>query len=182
MSARRQASDDERALFRSAIGKVRRLPQGADVAPVTATPPAPEARQFEADERRVPGESLRHPPDSAEIEIGDEILYLKQGQSPRLLTRLRRGHFSIRAEIDLHRMTMAVARDAIVEFLDDCRRDGDLCVRIIHGKGLGSRQRGPVLKRLTHTLLQRRGDVLAAASARPNEGGTGAVIVLLQRS
>ena len=116
------------------------------------------------------------------IEGGDEINYLKSGHPPRLLKQLRRGDFSVRAEIDLHQMTSPVAREAIREFLDDCRRDGQLCVRIVHGKGLRSKAQGPVLKQLTDAMLRRRADVIAFSSARPAQGGTGAVIVLLQKA
>ncbi|MEO5625059.1 MAG: Smr/MutS family protein, partial [Dokdonella sp.] len=64
---------------------------------------------------------------------------------------------------------------------DDCRHHDLLCVRIVHGKGLRSKAAGPVLKQLTDSMLRRRADVLAFTSARPAQGGTGAVIVLLQR-
>jgi len=79
-------------------------------------------------------------------------------------------------------MTTAVARHAVRAFLDESIAHGDFCVRIVHGKGLRSRADGPVLKRMTATLLARRKDVLAYASARPAQGGTGAVIVLLARA
>jgi DNA-nicking Smr family endonuclease len=79
-------------------------------------------------------------------------------------------------------MTLAVAREAVRAFLDDCIAKGDYCVRIVHGKGLRSRADGPVLKRMTAALLARRKDVLAYASARPAQGGTGAVVVLLARA
>jgi DNA-nicking Smr family endonuclease len=175
-------SDEEDAdLFREAIGRVRPLKRTQ--APLPARPrPPPEPTQFLLDEARVRGELLTHSPDPGTIEFGDEISYLKAGQAPRLLQRLRRGQFSVRAEIDLHEMTSAVARDAIRLFLDDCRRNGELCVRIVHGKGLRSKAQGPVLKQLTDTLLRRRADVLAFSSARPVQGGTGAVLVLLQKA
>ena len=173
------SSDDDANLFRQAIGKVRPLAQKQ--APLPARPrPPPEPVQFLLDEARVQGELLTHTPEPGTIELGDEISYLKTGQSPRLLQRLRRGQFSVRAEIDLHEMTAAVAREAIRQFIDDCRRHGELCVRIVHGKGLRSKAQGPVLKQLTDILLRRRADVLAFSSARPAQGGTGAVLVLLQ--
>jgi DNA-nicking Smr family endonuclease len=178
-AAREQdATDDDARLFREAIGHVRPLnaPEEAPAQPR----PAPEPLQFQLDEARVVDELLNGPIDPAAIEAGDEIVYLKQGQPPRLLKRLRRGHFSVRAELDLHEMSSAVAREAIRLFLDDCRRRNELCVRIVHGKGLRSKAQGPVLKQLTDTLLRRRADVLAFTSARPAQGGTGAVIVLLQ--
>jgi DNA-nicking Smr family endonuclease len=86
----------------------------------------------------------------------------------------------VRAEIDLHEMTLAVARDAVRDFLDESIARGDYCVRIVHGKGLRSKAAGPVLKVLTDRLLRRRDDVIAFASARPMQGGTGAVVVLLK--
>jgi DNA-nicking Smr family endonuclease len=175
------ARDDEEAarLFREAIGEVRPLRQAHEA--VDAPRPPPEPEQARRDEARVRDELMTHPIDHGAVELGEEISYLKQGQPPRLLQRLRRGQFSVRAEIDLHEMSAAVARDAIRLFLDDARRHGELCVRIVHGKGLRSKAQGPVLKQLTDSLLRRRADVLAFASARPAQGGTGAVLVLLQR-
>ncbi|MBO9663528.1 MAG: Smr/MutS family protein [Dokdonella sp.] len=170
-------AEDDAQLFRDAIGRVRPLKDSTP--PPSAERPAPEPLQARLDEARVVDELLTHPID-AMVEGGDEIAYLKPGQQHRLLQRLRRGQFSVRAEIDLHDMTSAVAREAIRQFLDECRRKDELCVRIVHGKGLRSKAQGPVLKQLTDTLLRRRADVLAFTSARPVQGGTGAVIVLLQ--
>ena len=170
-------SDDD-GLFRRLIGPVRAISQDVN-APPQARPPAPRALQFERDEAAVRAELLDNRFDPATIEVGDEIHYLKPGQPSRLLKRLRRGQFSIRAEIDLHQMTAAVAREAIRGFLDEAIRHGETCVRIVHGKGLGSTARGPVLKGLTEQLLRRRADVIAFSSALPAQGGTGAVLVLL---
>lgn len=179
MSARDESTEAGR-LFREAIGSVR--PLKVPVADVPHVPkPSPEPTQFLLDEARVKDELLTHAFDPATIEVGDELFYLKAGQSPQLLKRLRRGQFSVRAEVDLHEMTRDVAREAIRCFLDDCHRHGEMCVRIVHGKGLRSKAHGPVLKRLTDSMLRRRDDVLAFASARPAQGGTGALIVLLQR-
>jgi DNA-nicking Smr family endonuclease len=172
---------DEARLFRESIGRVRPLRKPGAHAPRKPLPP-PLAIQAERDEARVRDELLVHAFDPAAIELGDEIHYLKPGQPTRLLKQLRRGHFSVRAEIDLHEMTTTVARDAVRAFLDDAIARGEYCVRIVHGKGLRSRADGPVLKRMTATLLSRRKDVLAYASARPAQGGTGAVIVLLARA
>ena len=179
--AARDDTDEDARLFRDAIGGVRPLKRVAP--PLPRKPlPAPEPTQSARDEARVRDELLVHAFDPAAIEVGDEIHYLKQGQPQRLLKRLRRGQFSVRAELDLHEMTTAVAREAIRSFLDECLAGGEYCVRIVHGKGLRSRADGPVLKRLTATMLARRKDVLAYASARPAQGGTGAVVVLLGRA
>lgn len=173
--------DDDASLFRDAIGRVRPLKR-AD-APAPRKPrPRPHAAQSERDEARVREELLVHAFDPAAIEVGDEIHYLKSGQPQRILKQLRRGHFSVRAELDLHEMTLSVAREAVRAFIDESIARGDYCVRIVHGKGLRSRAEGPVLKRMTAALLARRKDVLAYASARPAQGGTGAVVVLLARA
>ena len=179
-AAANDIADDDSALFRTLIGPVRAL-SGQVETPVLAPKPALRARQFELDEAAVRSELLDNPFDPGTIEVGDEIHYLKAGQPQRLLTRLRRGQFSIRSEIDLHQMTAPVAREAITGFLDEAIRHREHCVRIVHGKGLRSDARGPVLKRLTEQLLRRRGDVLAFSSALPAQGGTGAVLVLLAR-
>ena len=171
--------EDAHKLFVDAVGPVRKIRYERTES--TTTPPPPEPRQSLLDEARVPGELIASTIDPAVIEVGEELSYLKDGHSPALLRKLKRGQFSIADEIDLHQMTAEVARAAVSGFLADSKRSGKLCVRIIHGKGLRSRNEGPVLKRLVDGLLRRRGDVLAFASAKPNEGGTGATIVLLRR-
>lgn len=171
-------SDEDLRLFADAVGPVRQIVSHphADL----RQPPAPEPKQFLLDEARVSAEMMSSLIDPADIEVGEELSYLKEGHSPHVLRRLKRGQYSIADEIDLHQMTAPVARDAVKEFLDASRRHGRLCVKIIHGKGLRSRAEGPVIKRLVDGMLRRRGDVLAFASAKPAEGGTGAVIVLLK--
>ena len=174
-----QVAAEDSGLFRASIGPVRRLIGEANPRPEAAKPIA-QARQFELDEAAVRNELLVNEFDPGLIEIGDEIHYLKSGQAPRLLKQLRRGLYSIQAEIDLHQMTVAVAREAVTAFLLEAIRHRELCVRIVHGKGLRSASRGPVVKRMTEQLLRRRDDVLAFASALPAQGGTGAVLVLLR--
>lgn len=170
-------SEEDHNLFTQAIGAVRPVRQM--IIEHDRPRPPPEPVQSRLDEARVPGELIDSVIDPALIEVGEELSYLKDGHSPLLLRKLKRGHFSIADEIDLHQMTQAVAREAIVQFLAESRRERRLCVKIIHGKGLRSRSEGPVLKRLVDGLLRRRADVLAFASAKANQGGTGAVVVLL---
>ncbi|MGA9334800.1 MAG: Smr/MutS family protein [Rudaea sp.] len=171
-------SDDDSRLFSQAVGPVRPIAAARTV--VARERPAPIPRHSQRDEANVSMELLTSAIDPAAMEIGEELSYLKPGLSPRLLRRLKRGHFSIVDEIDLHQMTSAVARTAIKQFLDGNSRHGRLCLKIIHGKGLRSRAEGPVLKRLVESMLRHRGDVLAFASAKPSEGGSGATIVLLR--
>ena len=171
-------TDDDRRLFREAIGEVQRL---APVSPPPATAkPAPHPRMFEADEAAVASELLDMDFDPATLEVGEELGYLRDGYSPKLLRQLKRGQFSVGDDLDLHQMNAAAAQASIVAFLAEARQAGVRCVRIIHGKGLRSKAAGPVLKALTDRMLRRRDDVIAFASARPAQGGTGAVIVLLK--
>ena len=96
----------------------------------------------------------------------------------RTLKQLRRGEFSIQDEIDLHNLRASDAETLLKRFLNEARSGMHRCVRIVHGKGLRS-EGAPVLKMLVDRVLRQRGDVLAFASAPPNQGGSGAVLVLL---
>jgi DNA-nicking Smr family endonuclease len=171
-------SEDDTRLFREAVGEVRRIDPIA--APPPVPKPAPLPRMFEADEAAVPGELLEMAFDPATLEVGEELSYLREGYPPKLLRQLKRGQFSVQDEIDLHQMNAAAAQATIAGFLAEARQRDLRCVRIVHGKGLRSKAAGPVLKALTDRLLRRRDDVIAFASARPAQGGTGAVIVLLK--
>ena len=135
---------------------------------------------FEADEAAVASELLDMDFDPAMLEVGEELGFLRDGYPSKLLRQLKRGQFSVGDDLDLHQMNAAAAQASIVEFLAEARRAGVRCVRIVHGKGLRSKATGPVLKTLTDRMLRRRDDVVAFASARPAQGGTGAVIVLLK--
>jgi len=177
--SRPSVSEADRQLFADAVGEVR--PVAANGHVVRRSRPGTEPRQSQLDEARVSDELLSGDIDPVHIEIGEELSYLKTGLPGKLLRQLKRGQFSIADEIDLHQMTVPVARKAVKLFLDENRREGRLCVKLIHGKGLRSRAQGPVIKRMVDGLLRRRGDVLAFASAKPAEGGTGAVVVLLRK-
>ena len=173
-----QITDDDRRLFREAIGEVQRFDP---VAPAPAAgKPAPHPHMLEADEAAVPGELLDTTFDPASMEVGEELSFLRDGYPPKLLRQLKRGQFSVQDDLDLHQMNAAAAQVSIIEFLAEARKAGIRCVRIIHGKGLRSKAAGPVLKMLTDRMLRRRDDIIAFASARPAFGGTGAVVVLLK--
>lgn len=169
-------SDEERELFRKAVEDVRPLPK-RHTPPAEPGPP-PHARFRRADEAAVLEESLAANPE-AESDTGEDLNFRRPTVSLATFRRLRRGEFSVRDEIDLHGLTAAEARVALYEFLADAGFAGMRCVRVIHGKGRRSGHRGPVLKRKLGRWLQLRDDVLAYCSARPVDGGTGAVYVLL---
>jgi len=171
-------NDEDSRLFREAIGEVH--PFEPVARPPAAAKPKPRARMLEADEAAVPGELLDMAFDPALLEVGEELSYLREGYPPKLLRQLKRGQFSVQDEIDLHQMNAAAAQAFIVMFLAEARQSGIRCVRIVHGKGLRSRATGSVLKGMTDRMLRRRDDVIAFASARPAQGGTGALVVLLK--
>ena len=171
------ASDAD--LFRQAMAGVTPLNEDDRVVPETPRP-APVPQQRDSDEARVLAELLDGDLDPAELETGEEITFLRPGVQHQVLRRLRRGHFPVQAELDLHGHTRPEAREALRAFIDDSRTRDHRCVRVIHGKGLRSRHRGPVLKQLVDRWLRQLDEVLAFASARPVDGGTGAVYVLLR--
>jgi DNA-nicking Smr family endonuclease len=169
-------SDEDRELFRKALDGVRPLEDRPE--PPSRPPPPPRARFRRADERQVLAESLAANPE-AESDTGEDLNFRRAGVSLPTFRKLRRGEISVRDEIDLHGMTAAEARVALYEFLAEAGRLDFRCVRVIHGKGNRSGHQGPVLKRKLGRWLQLRDDVLAYCSARPVDGGTGAVYVLL---
>jgi DNA-nicking Smr family endonuclease len=170
-------SDSE--LFRRAMRDVRPL-ESAPRVPPRAQRPQARARFARAERAAVLAESLHAPGPLIESQPGDELSYRRPGVPETVLRRLRRGDYRIEAEMDLHGLTAAASAVQLGEFLQYARQRGLTCVRIIHGKGLRSGQRGPVLKNIVNTLLRRADPVLAFASARPAAGGTGATLVLLQ--
>ena len=141
----------------------------------------PRAASRRADEARVLADSLAFDAHDLDVESGDELGYRRDGTSEAVLRRLRRGEYAIRDEIDLHGMTQDEARSALGAFLAEAILHGHRCVRIIHGKGRGSGNRGPVLKSAVNRWLRRHAAVAAFCSARRNDGGTGALYVLLSR-
>lgn len=176
MSEADDPSDDE--LFQAAMSGVR--PLRHDRVPLAVAAPAPIPRQALADDQAVLRQLLDDPEDPDTLACGEELAYLKPGLQRRILRKLRRGHYSLAAELDLHGLTVALAREALAEFLLRARQQDHRCVRIIHGKGRRSSNKGPVLKVKVDRWLRQRAEVLAFCSARPVDGGSGALYVLLK--
>ena len=157
---------------------VEPLPEPRRVVPGRPRP-APVPRETWRDERAALAESLGPiSPDDAG-ESGEELAYVRSGYPPGMLRKLRRGHWVVEDSLDLHGLNRSEAAAAVREFLRGCRARRLGCVRIVHGKGLGSRNREPVLKGLLRKWLQRRSEVLAFTQAPAPQGGSGAVLVLL---
>lgn len=169
----------DRELFRQTVGAVK--PLHCDRIDPVPIHPAPIPRFSEADEQQVLADMLSDYFEPADLETGEELYYRSEGVQQAVLRKLRRGHFQVGAALDLHGMSVAAAKQALTIFLHDVRREDISCVRIIHGKGKGSRHRGPILKQKVNHWLRQRDEVLAFCSARAVDGGTGAVYVLLRR-
>ncbi len=172
-------SPDDRELFRTSVGPV--TPVTSDRIHHRRKRPTPRPRFALADERAVLQDALSDLFEPWELDTGEELLFVRAGLQHRLLQKLRRGQYAVGAELDLHGMTVPIARQAVGEFLYQCRLRGIRCIRIIHGKGRGSRHTGPVLKGKVDHWLRQRDEVLAFCTARPVDGGTGAIYVLLKR-
>lgn len=172
--------DDDLDLFRTAMRGVATRPPSDRAALRRAAPP-PEPRQARADEAAVLAELLDGP-DPDTYESGETLSYRAPGVQESVLRHLRRGAYRLDAELDLHGLNRDKARLEVANFLAECR-DRDLrCVRIIHGKGNGSPNSGPVIKRQLDGWLRKVRDVRAFCTARPHDGGSGAIYVLLRRA
>ena len=172
-------TEDDAALFREAIGEVRRFETPP---PVPARPrPAPRPRQREIDEALALQQSRQTGWFEATIEAAEALAYRRDEVPEKVLKALKRGQYSIGGELDLHQMRATEAERWLRQFLAESRAGGHACVRIIHGKGLRAAAGGSVLKALVDRMLRQRADVLAYASAPEAMGGTGAVLVLLAR-
>ncbi len=165
-------------LFRRTVGDV--TPIKSDKVQQQQDKPAPEAVQRMADEAAVVKEMADGFFDTEAAETGDELLYKRSGIQDKVFRKLRRGQFAISEELDLHGFRVQDAKDSLSDFLKQCINRNRRCVRIIHGKGLRSKQGRPTIKSLIGKWLQQRQEVLAYCSARQVDGGTGAIYVLLK--
>jgi DNA-nicking Smr family endonuclease len=168
----------------SAFADVERLAP-ANRAAVRPEAPAPLPRQRIADERdALEASKYGDEPAPSTWDIGQEPegeqTFLRAGLGSDVLSKLRRGHWKVQAEADLHGHDSDEAHDALADFLVDARARGLRCVRVIHGKGLTSPNREPVLKSKVRRWLARWDDVLAYCEAPRHAGGGGAVMVLLR--
>ncbi|MCK9285428.1 MAG: Smr/MutS family protein [Rhodocyclaceae bacterium] len=170
---------ESRALFRAAVADAQPLVNDRIHHEPPAPPPIP--RQRERDERAALHETLHG--DALldlHLEGGDEAAWLRPGLPRSVLRDLRRGRWVVQDYLDLHGSNRDEARSAVNQFFSDCGKRGLRCIRIVHGKGLGSPDREPVLKKLVFGWLAQKRETLAFCQAPAAEGGAGAVVVLLQ--
>jgi len=164
--------------FRDVIGDVAPL-KPHNRAELRREKPAPIPGKRHEDERAVIEELARLTLDD-DSEIEEDASYLRPGLPRDILRKLRRTHWVIQDDLDLHGLTAEQAMAETAAFLAGSRRRGLRCVRIVHGKGLRSAGREPVLKKKVRKLLTRRDEVLAFVEPRGFHGGSGAVVVLLE--
>lgn len=183
-AARKAQEEKQRAaqrnLFQTAIGKVHALPDTGR-ATLKTQPPAPIPRQKQLDDAAALKESL-----SDEVDVGslldtdDRLSFLRPGVGPDVAQKLRRGKWAIQGQVDLHGLRSDEAREVLSGFIHESHRAGLRCVRVVHGKGLGSPGKTPVLKDKVHRWLVQKSEVAAFVQAQPAQGGAGALVVLLQ--
>ena len=167
-------------VFRRSIGEVEPLKVPPRV-PLPRVPPSPLPLQTRLDEEAVLHEALsdEYDPESL-LDTDDTLSYCRHGVRQEVVRKLRRGAWIVQAQLDLHGMRREEAREALSEFIRESVKRGLRCLRVIHGKGLGSIGREPVLKGKVRAWLVQKEEVIAFCQARPHDGGAGAVLVLLQ--
>ena len=143
--------------------------------------PKPIPKKFPRADQQLLADSLSdHFIPAYELEVGEAAVYLRAGHSPDILNKLRRGHWPMQAAIDLHGMMSDQARLYVSTFISDCKSRGIRCVRIVHGKGLSSRNQEPIIKNKLRSWLMQKDEVIAYVEAKKQDGGSGAMIVLLK--
>ncbi|UOG93240.1 MAG: Smr/MutS family endonuclease [Candidatus Thiothrix sulfatifontis] len=173
-------STEEFSLFRESMHDVKPLRVKHHALHHSAKPPAIPMKTLE-DERQVLRDMLSDAYDPIEIQPGDMLSYYIPGLQNRIVRKLRSGHYRIASELDLHGLSARDAKLQLLQFLHDAHPGQGECVRIIHGKGNRSTYKGPVIKTKINNWLRQHERILAFHSARPVDGGTGAIYVLLRR-
>jgi len=171
--------EQEARVFERTVGPVVPLPDPNRVI-LRHGRPAPEPRQRELDEQMAWKQALSDDFDVDSLLETDETLSFRRPEiSAESVRKLRRGHWALQAQIDLHGLRRDQAREALGQFIHDSARRGLRCVRVVHGKGNGSPGREPVLKARVRRWLVQKQEVLAFVQARASDGGAGALMVLL---
>ncbi len=180
LAALQRQQTSARELFLRAAGAVQILPDHGR-AVLEAEPPQPIPLQRLRDHQAVLFESISDEFDvSTLLDIDDQLSFRRPGIGTDVTRKLRQGHWSIQRQLDLHGLRSDAAREELSAFVREAHQLGIRCVRIVHGKGLGSPGKAPVLKRKVFAWLVQKTEVLAFVQARPAEGGGGALVVLLQ--
>jgi DNA-nicking Smr family endonuclease len=178
----RRKVESEKNLFILAAGAVKPLPDRR-IAVLKKAPPPPKVMQYQQDEKAVLIEAISDEFDVGTLlDVDDLLSFRRPGIGPDVTRKLRRGDWSIQRQLDLHGLRRDEAREQLSFFIREAHKQGIRCVRVVHGKGLGSPGKAPVLKSRVHSWLVQKIEVLAFVQAKPADGGGGALVVLLTGS
>ncbi len=170
----------EKNLFINAAGAVKSLPDKGSLL-LKKKLPLPEPKQQKLDDEAVLREAISDEFDvSTLLDTDEHLSFRRPGIGTDVTRKLRRGDWSIQRQLDLHGLRSDGARELLSQFIRDAHKQGIRCVRVVHGKGLGSPGKAPVLKNKVHSWLVQKKEVLAFVQAKPADGGAGALVVLLQ--
>jgi len=170
----------QRNMFANAVGKVQPLPATARV-DLKQVAPAAAVLQHELDAQAALAESLSDEMDiTSLLDTDAQLSFRRPGVGVDVVQKLRQGKWSIQRQVDLHGQRSDEARETLSRFIRDAHKQGLRCVRVVHGKGLGSPGKAPVLKDKVQRWLVQKAEVIAFVQAPPHKGGAGAVLVLLQ--
>ena len=174
-----QKAEAERHLFVRAVGAVKPIPVKARVLNLSKRP-EPRPLQQDLDDQAALLESMSDEFDvSTLLDVDDQLSFRRPGIGTDITRKLRKGEWSLQGQLDLHGLRSDEAREALGQFVRDAKRMGWRCVRVVHGKGLGSPGKEPVLKSKVQRWLVQKNEVLAFVQAKPSDGGAGALVVLL---
>ena len=174
-----QKAEAERHLFVRAVGAVKPIPTKARVLDLGKRR-EPRPLQQDLDDQAALLESMSDEFDvSTLLDVDDQLSFRRPGIGTDVTRKLRKGEWSLQGQLDLHGLRTDEAREALGQFVRDAKRMGWRCVRVVHGKGLGSPGKEPVLKSKVQRWLVQKNEVLAFVQAKPSDGGAGALVVLL---
>ncbi|MDP3618144.1 MAG: Smr/MutS family protein [Rhodoferax sp.] len=177
-----QQAAAETDLFVRAAGVVQPLPKKGH-ALLKIELPQPQTMQYQRDEKAVLKESISDEFDVGTLlDVDDLLSFRRPGIGTDVTRKLRRGDWTIQRQIDLHGLRRDEAREHLSLFIREAHKQGIRCLRVVHGKGLGSPGKAPVLKSRVHSWLVQKNEVLAFVQAKPADGGAGALLVLLMAS
>ncbi len=178
----KQQAASESDLFKRAAGVVQSLPDKRR-ALLKHKPVAPQTMQYQRDEKAVLMESISDEFDVGTLlDVDDNLSFRRPGIGTDVTRKLRRGDWTIQRQLDLHGLRRDEAREQLSFFIREAFKHGIRCVRVVHGKGLGSPGKAPILKSRVHSWLVQKEEVLAFVQAKPADGGAGALVVLLMTS
>jgi DNA-nicking Smr family endonuclease len=171
---------EDKDIFSTAVGRVQPLPR-KNTASLAKAQPAPLPVQQQLDEQNALRETMSDEWDTGSLlDVDDSLSFRRPGIGMDVTRKLRKGEWTVQGHVDLHNLRTDEAREALGNFIRESYKAGLRCVRVVHGKGLGSPGKVPVLKNKVHSWLIQKNQVLAFVQATPAQGGAGAVVVLLQ--